>query len=244
MPKLCVNVDHVATVRQARMIDRPDPVEAALIAEKAGAAGITVHLREDRRHIQDHDVKRLKKAIATRLNFEMATTDEMVAIGHRLRPHQVMFVPEKRREITTEGGLDVTKKQKRLGGIIEGFQKKKIKVSLFIDPVIEQIDAAQNLGADIVEFNTGAYSEAKTKRDFNARLKKIERAVSHAQNFDFLVNAGHGLTTENVGPIAAIPAIEELHIGHGIVCRAVMVGFHQAVKEILAAIKKGEKAGR
>ena len=239
MPKLCVNVDHVATLRQARMIDRPDPVEAALIAEKAGAVGITVHLREDRRHIQDHDVKRLKKVISTRLNFEMAPVDQIIPIAHKIKPYQVMFVPERRQEITTEGGLDVTRGRKRLKRIIEDFQHRHIKVSLFIDPEPEQIKASADLGPDIIEFNTGAYSEAKTKRDFNARLKKIYAAVEYAETKSFLINAGHGLTTQNVGPIAAIPAIEELHIGHGIVCRAVIVGFHQAVKEILGAIKDG-----
>ena len=244
MPKLCVNVDHVATLRQARMIERPDPVEAALIAEKAGAVGITVHLREDRRHIQDHDVKRLKKAIATRLNFEMAPTPEIIEIAHKIKPYQVMFVPERRQEITTEGGLDVTRGQRKLKGVIEDFHRRHIKVSLFIDPEQEQINAAANLGADIIEFNTGAYSEARTKRDASARLKKIRDAVHHAGAKSFSINAGHGLNTENVGPIAAIPEISELHIGHGIVCRAVIVGFEKAVGEILAAIKKGEQKGR
>ena len=244
MPKLCVNVDHVATIRQARMIDRPDPVEAALIAEKAGAVGITVHLREDRRHIQDHDLNRLKKAITTRLNFEMAPTPEIIKIAHKIKPYQVMFVPERRQEITTEGGLDVTRGGRRLKKVIADFKKRGIKVSLFIDPEQEQIDAASDLNADIIEFNTGAYSEAKTKRDLNARLKKIRNAVLHAGAKKFSINAGHGLNKENVGPIAAIPEISELHIGHGIVCRAVIVGFDKAVKEILIAIKKGEQSGR
>lgn len=241
-PRLCVNVDHVATIRQARRIDTPDPVEAALIAEKAGAHGITVHLREDRRHIQDHDVKRLKGAITTRLNFEMAPTPEIIEIAHRLTPFQVMFVPEKRQEITTEGGLDVTKGQRKLKRIIEDFQRRDIKVSLFIDPEKEQIEGAALVGADIVEFNTGAYSEAKTKRDKAAQLKKIERAVVYAEAGDFSINAGHGLNVQNVGAIAAIPEIKELHIGHGIVGRAVMIGFSAAVKEMIDAIRQGAKS--
>jgi len=236
MAKLCVNVDHVATVRQARRIDYPDPLEAAIEAETAGACGITIHLREDRRHIQDRDVSRIKKAISTKLNLEMATADEIIDIALKTRPWQVTFVPERRQEITTEGGLDVTRRQKRMRSVIERFRKRRILVSLFIDPAPEQIRAAVSLGADAVEINTGQYSEAKTKKSLASELKKIKKAAALAEKLDITTHAGHGLNLKNVGPIAAIPNIEELNIGHSIVARALVVGMRGAVAEMMKAM--------
>jgi len=238
MAQLCVNVDHVATVRQARMISSPDPLEAALIAETAGCAGITVHLREDRRHIQDHDVKRIRKSIKTRLNLEMATAKDIVEFAMKTRPDQVSFVPERRMEVTTEGGLDVTVRQKRLKGITERFARKGIIVSLFIDPDPDQVRAAVDVGADAVEFNTGQYSLARTRRKLASELRKIGKAASFSATLGVAAHAGHGLNVENVGPIASIEVINELNIGHSIVGRALMVGFHAAVAEMIMAIDK------
>lgn len=244
MAKLCVNVDHVATVRQARMAGYPDPLEAALEAERAGARGITVHLREDRRHIQDKDVFRIKKAISTKLNLEMAAAKEIIEIALKVKPWQVTFVPERRQEITTEGGLDVTRRQMRLKEAISGFKAKKVKISLFIDPDAEMVRASVDLGADAVELNTGQYSEAKTKRDRAAELKKIEKAAALCADLGAVVHAGHGLNLGNVGPVAAIPMIEELNIGHSIVARAVMVGMRGAVKEMTRAMAAAEARAR
>lgn len=238
LAKLCVNVDHVATVRQARMIDMPDPLEAALLAEKARACGITIHLREDRRHIQDKDVYRIRKSISTKLNLEMAAAEEIIRIAHKVRPFQVTFVPERRKEITTEGGLDVTVRQRKLGKVIEGFKQKGVVVSLFIDPSPAQIRAAVDLGADAVELNTGQYSEVRTKRKQVSALQRIINAAELCESFSMTTHAGHGLNLSNVGPIAAIEYIEELNIGHSIVARAIMVGMRQAVLEMVKAIKK------
>lgn len=243
MAKLCVNVDHVATVRQARMIDAPDPLEAAMIAEAAGAVGITVHLREDRRHIQDNDVARLRKAVKTKLNLEMATAPEIVEFALKTRPDQVTFVPERRREVTTEGGLDVTVRQRRLKKIIDRFRDKKIVVSLFIDPDADQIDAALALGAGAVELNTGQYSEARTKRAARSEMAKIKRAAARCAGHGLVTHAGHGLNLANVGPVAAIETVDELNIGHSIVGRAVMVGFAEAVKEMARAMKGAARGG-
>lgn len=237
MAKLCVNVDHVATIRQARMIDYPDPLEAALIAERAGCVGITIHLREDRRHIQDHDVRRIRKAISTKLNLEMATSPEIVTFALKTKPDQVSFVPERRQEITTEGGLDVTVRQRKLRNSIASFQAKKIIVSLFIDPNLEQVRAAAGLGADAIELNTGQYSEAKTKRALASELRTIEKAAALAEKLAIVTHAGHGLNVANVGPVAAIGIIDELNIGHSIVARAIMIGFRAAVTEMIAAIR-------
>lgn len=238
MADLCVNVDHVATVRQARGTVMPDPLEAALLAEKAGAVGITIHLREDRRHIQDADVHRIKRGISTKLNLEMAVSEEIIGIALAVKPYQVSLVPERRRELTTEGGLDVTRGQARLKKAIERFHAKKIVVSLFIDPEEAQALAALDLGADAVEFNTGAYSEAKTKRDASAEIKRIVKACALTEKIGLVTHAGHGLNTSNVGPVAAIPNVAELNIGHSIVARSIMVGFVPAVKEMIEAIGK------
>jgi pyridoxine 5-phosphate synthase len=241
MAKLCVNVDHVATVRRARMIDYPDPLEAALLAEAAGCAGITIHLREDRRHIQDHDVARMKKRIATKLNLEMAIAPEIVDIAIKTRPWQVTIVPERRREVTTEGGLRLDGPQRRLALAIKRFREKNILVSLFIDPVEEFTQAAADLGAHAVEFNTGEYCEAGSKREAMADLKKIERSRALAAGLGLTVHAGHGLNLGNVRPVAAMGGIEELNIGHSIVARAVMVGFSAATLEMIEAIEEAGK---
>lgn len=238
MADLCVNVDHVATVRQARKTIMPDPFEAALLAEKAGAVGVTIHLREDRRHIQDADVYRIKRGISTKLNLEMAASPEIIGIALAVKPFQVTLVPERRRELTTEGGLDVKRAKAKLAGVIEKFHSKKILVSLFIDPEEDQSRASADIGADAVEFNTGAYSEAKTKRAVQSEIKRLVKASALTGKMGLVTHAGHGLTVANVAPVAAIPNVEELNIGHSIVSRSIMVGMESAVKEMIEAIRK------
>jgi len=238
MTRLFVNVDHVATIREARKTVEPDPLIAAQIAEDAGADGITVHLREDRRHIQDHDVERIRLAIKTRLNLEMAPVEEMVGIALQIRPYQVSLVPEKRQEITTEGGLDVCSKMETLIQIKERLKTSGILFSLFVDPDPRQIEAAERVGADSVEINTGGYSELKIEEDIEEALVKIIRCANQAVGLGLRVFAGHGLTNDNVQAIAAIPDIEELNIGHHIVARAVFCGMEKAVKEMIHSIKK------
>jgi pyridoxine 5-phosphate synthase len=241
MIRLFVNVDHVATIRQARRGTEPDPLDAALLAESAGADGITVHLREDRRHIQDHDVERLRNSIRTPLNFEMAAVEEMVQIAIRLCPHQVSLVPEKRQEITTEGGLDVRGQAAHLQRLGERFKPLGIRFSLFVDAEREQIDAAHQVGADSVEINTGKYTEECSAQGAERQLTKIRQAAAHSASLGLRVFAGHGLTSHNVIAIAGLPQIEELNIGHHIVSRSVLVGFEEAVREMMAAIRRGEK---
>lgn len=238
MTRLFVNVDHVATIREARKTVEPDPLIAAQIAEDAGADGITVHLREDRRHIQDHDVERIRLAIKTRLNLEMAPVEEMVGIALQIRPYQVSLVPEKRQEITTEGGLDVCSKMETLIQIKERLKTSGILFSLFVDPDPRQIEAAERVGADSVEINTGGYSELKIEEDIEEALVKIIQCANQAVGLGLRVFAGHGLTNDNVQAIAAIPDIEELNIGHHIVARAVFCGMEKAVKEMIHSIKK------
>ena len=238
MTRLFVNVDHVATIREARKTVEPDPLIAAQIAEDAGADGITVHLREDRRHIQDHDVERIRLAIKTRLNLEMAPVEEMVGIALQIRPYQVSLVPEKRQEITTEGGLDVCSKMETLIQIKERLTASGILFSLFVDPDPRQIEAAGRVGADSVEINTGGYSELKIEEDIEEALVKISQCANQAGGLGLRVFAGHGLTNDNVQAIAAIPEIEELNIGHHIVARAVFCGMEKAVKEMIHSIKK------
>lgn len=239
MARLYVNVDHVATVRQARQTVEPDPLAAALLAELAGADGITIHLREDRRHIQDRDVARIRKEIKTKLNLEMAPTDEMVRIALETSPDQVSLVPEKREEITTEGGLDICSREKRLKGLKDRFKLAGISFSLFIDPDIEQINAAHRVEADSIEINTGLYSELKDASEIERELSKIRNAASHAAERGLRVFAGHGLNNENVSAIAVIPEIEELNIGHNIVARAIYIGMENSVKEMIRSIKRG-----
>jgi len=237
--RLFVNVDHVATLREARKTVEPDPLEAARLAEKAGADGITVHLREDRRHIQDHDVFRLKEHIQTPLNLEMAAVEEMVQIALRLQPYQVSLVPEKRQEITTEGGLDVLSLQENIGNILNLMKKYNILFSLFIDPDLSQMDAALELGADSVEINTGLYSELEDSEAVQGELAKIQAAARHGREIGLRVFAGHGLNNRNVVAIAAIPEIEELNIGHNLVARSVYCGMEEAVREMKKSIEKG-----
>lgn len=238
MADLCVNVDHVATVRQARKSVMPDPFEAAVLSEKAGAVGITIHLREDRRHIQDADVYRIKSGISTKLNLEMAASPEIIGIAIAVKPFQVTLVPERRMELTTEGGLDVTRGKAKLAGVIEKFHAKKILVSLFIDPEEDQSRAAMDVGSDAVEFNTGAYSEAKTKRAVQSEIKRLAGACALTGKMGLVTHAGHGLTLANVAPVARIGNVVELNIGHSIVSRSIMVGMEQAVREMIEAIEK------
>ncbi|MFD2178692.1 pyridoxine 5'-phosphate synthase [Veronia pacifica] len=231
---LGVNIDHVATVRNARGTKYPDPVHAAEIAERSGADGITVHLREDRRHIVDRDVRLLKETIQTRMNLEMAVTDEMVAIALDVKPEFVCLVPEKREELTTEGGLDVVGQLDKVKAATEKLTDAGIKVSLFIDADREQIDAAKTCGAPYIELHTGHYADADTDEEMQAELKKISAAASYADDIGIKVNAGHGLTYHNVAPIAALPEIYELNIGHAIVGRALFDGLPKAVADMKA----------
>jgi pyridoxine 5-phosphate synthase len=228
---LGVNVDHVATLRQARGTDYPDPVEAALIAEKSGADSITLHLREDRRHIQDHDLERLRSSMRTHMNFEMAVTDEMIAIARNICPSDCCLVPEKREELTTEGGLDVAGQLGKVSAACAKLAEKDIRVSLFIDPDNEQLDAAKKAGAPVVELHTGSYADA-TGPEQEAEFQRVVSAAAYGNSIGLIVNAGHGLHYENVRRIAAIPEIVELNIGHAIVARAVFDGFSVAVGEM------------
>ncbi|MCK4533734.1 pyridoxine 5'-phosphate synthase [bacterium] len=236
MPKLGVNIDHIATIRQARLSIQPDPVAAAVIVELAGADGITVHLREDRRHIQDRDVFLLKETIKTRLNLEMAAVDEMVKIASKLKPESVCLVPEKRKELTTEGGLDVCVNKKHLRKVVSFLQKKGIMVSLFIDPDLKQIKAASEIKAQCVELHTGAYAEAKKEYTQKKELKRLQQAGDLVVKSGLRLNAGHGLDYKNVVPVAGMEGIEDLNIGHSIIARAVLVGLYQAVKEMKSLI--------
>jgi len=233
MTLLSVNIDHIATLRQARRGTYPDPVEGAGICERAGADGITAHLREDRRHIQDDDISRLATSVTTTFNLEMACTDEMLAIAERIRPHQVMFVPERRQEITTEGGLDVAKDPERVRDGLARMRQAGIPTSLFISPDRETVDRSRALGPTAIELHTGPYVHAA---DTSATLAALRDAASHAASIGLEVHAGHGLTAWNVGPVAAIPEVEELHIGHSVVSRAVFVGLAEAVREPRAAM--------
>lgn len=228
---LGVNVDHVATLRQARRTSYPDPLFAALIAEQAGADSITIHLREDRRHIQDDDVRRCKASLQTRLNFEMAATQEMVNLALEIRPSDCCLVPEKRTEITTEGGLDVVGQEAHLRSICARLSQAGIRVSLFIDPDTAQLDAARRLNVPVVELHTGAYAEA-SGADQARELERIAAAAAHAHSIGLVVHAGHGLNYHNVQPVAALPQIVELNIGHAIVARAVIDGMRTAVAEM------------
>jgi pyridoxine 5-phosphate synthase len=237
--KLGVNIDHVATVRQARGVAEPDPVTAAALAELAGADGITVHLREDRRHIQDRDVELLRRTVGTRLNLEMAATDEMVGIALKLLPDCVTLVPEKREELTTEGGLDVIRYRSSLKDPVELLRQGGITVSLFVDPDLEQIKAARRLGADTIEIHTGAYCEARDPGSRRIELDKIDNAVRAGRKLGLGVNAGHGLNYQNVRAVVALGGIEEFNIGHSIVSRAVLVGMERAVREMAALVRGG-----
>jgi pyridoxine 5-phosphate synthase len=227
--RLYVNIDHVATVRQARRTDEPDPFEAAALCEAAGADGITVHLREDRRHIQDLDVERLAPSVKV-LNLELATSPDILELACRLRPHQATIVPERREEVTTEGGLDLRRPNARLRDAIRRLDQAGIRVSLFIDPDLSALDAAKDLGVPAIELHTGRY--AHTWRTNGAALAELQKAARHGADMGLAVHAGHGLTYLNVVPVAQLQEIEELNVGHSIVSRAVMVGMREAVREM------------
>jgi pyridoxine 5-phosphate synthase len=238
MARLGVNIDHVATLRQARRAKEPDPVQAAVLAELAGAHGITVHLRSDRRHIQDRDVEILRQVVKTRLNIELAGTQEMVRIALTVKPQQVTLVPERREELTTEGGLDAVLNSVQLKPIVKTLREGGIAVSLFIDPDFEQVKEAHKLDAEAIEINTAAYSEARGQKAQEAALRKVLDAARLGRKLGLEVHAGHGLTYDNVGAIAALSELSELNIGHNLVARAVLVGMTQAVREMLEAIRR------
>ncbi len=250
--RLYVNIDHVATIREARKTDEPDPVQAAAAAERAGADGITVHLREDRRHIQDADVTALARSVRTVLNLELGAHDEIVRVAARVKPFQATLVPEKRQEITTEGGLALRKGDRRLAGAIARLKDAGIRVSLFIDPSLKTIDIAQQLGVPAIEIHTGTYANASkmtaskktaSKEDASREkrreqaLNELRKAAAHAKTIGLAVHAGHGLTYQNVQPVAVIPEIEELNIGQSIVSNAVFWGLEEAVRRMVALVK-------
>jgi len=251
MPRLSVNIDHVATIREARGTVEPDPLEAGLIVQKCGADGVTVHLRHDRRHIQDKDVWNLRKNLKIKLNLEMAATKEMLNFATKVKPDLVTLVPEKKKELTTEGGLDVASRKNALVLFIKKLKKKGITVSIFVNPDEGQIGAAKEVGADFVEIHTGVYAEKfleklcdkshRYKMDIRREIGRIKKAVRFAKKLGLRVNAGHGLTCENVAPIAKISGIEEMSIGHSLISRAIFVGLGQAVKEIMQRVRVGVK---
>lgn len=237
MVRLGVNIDHVATVRQARGGHEPDPIAAAVLVDLAGADGIVCHLREDRRHIQDRDLRILRQIVKTHLNLEMAATDEMVKIAMEVLPDMATLVPEKREELTTEGGLDVVSNVERLEEVITNLHTHNIVVSLFIDAEIHQIKASSRVGADYIELHTGEYANAEDLNTMNEELEKLQNMAAAAAKLGLGVSAGHGLNYQNVIPVAHIPQVEELNIGHSIVSRAVLVGMERAVREMLALIR-------
>lgn len=238
---LGVNIDHIATVRNARGTNYPDPVQAAFVAEQAGAEGITVHLREDRRHITDRDVELLRQTIQTRMNLEMAVTDEMVDIACRIKPAFCCLVPEKRQEVTTEGGLDVAGQKEKIARAVKRLTEAGINVSLFIDPDHTQIDAADDVGAPFIEIHTGAYADAETSQEEDKEFIRIKDAVAYAAGKGLKVNAGHGLNYHNVQRVAALPAIYELNIGHAIIGRAVFSGLAAAVADMKTLLREARR---
>lgn len=243
MAELCVNVDHVATLRQARRGLEPDPVAAALQAEMAGAVGITVHLREDRRHIQERDLRLLRQLVRGKLNLEMAAVEEMKAIALEVRPEQVTLVPERREEVTTEGGLDARGLKGALERFLPALQGAGLLLSLFIDPDEAQVRAAKELGVDFVEINTARYTRARRAADLDREFAEVEKAVQWAKAAGLGVHAGHGLNYFNTGRVAALPRISELNIGHSIVCRAVFVGMERAVREMVEILRRATPGG-
>lgn len=238
---LGVNIDHVATLRQARLTRYPDPVEAVFAAENGGADGITIHLREDRRHIQERDVELIKSVTQTRMNLEMAVTESMLAYAEKIRPEHICLVPEKREELTTEGGLDVVSHESAVHDAVRRLKRAGMEVSLFIDPEISQIEAALRSDAPVIEIHTGAYADAKNAGDRAKELRRIVKAARFAHQAGLIVNAGHGLNYQNVQPIASIPEINELNIGHGIVARAVFTGLVEAVREMKRLMTEARK---
>ncbi|MBI3194858.1 MAG: pyridoxine 5'-phosphate synthase [Ignavibacteriae bacterium] len=236
--RLAINIDHVATLRNARGGKFPEPIQAALICERAGAVGIVCHLREDRRHIRDEDVFRLRQEITTKLDLEMAVTPEIISIAKRVKPELATLVPEKRKELTTEGGLDVIRNSQQLKKAIAQLHDSGIAVSLFVDPVREQIEESKIIGADMIEIHTGEYADARTSSARKKYLQEIQIIATFARKLDLAVNAGHGLDYTNIKPIATIGEIEEVSIGHAIIARAVFVGLERAVSEMVDLIKK------
>ncbi len=235
--RLSINIDHIATLRNARGEHRPDPLDAARIVVRAGADGIVCHLREDRRHIRDRDVELLRKNIATKLDLEMAATPEIIGIALRLKPDLVTLVPEKRRELTTEGGLDVLRLRRSLAKAIEQFHGRGIPVSLFVDPQREQIEASREAGSDMIELHTGDYAIARTDRLRQKHLRGLQAMAAFGRSIGMGVNAGHGLSYTNVVPIAGIPDIDEVSIGHAVIAHAVFVGLEDAVREMVQLVK-------
>jgi pyridoxine 5-phosphate synthase len=237
--RLGVNIDHVATVRQARRASEPDPVHAAVLAELGGAGGITVHLRADRRHIQDRDLEVLRQVVKTRLNLEMAATQEMVRIALTVKPDQATLVPERREELTTEGGLDAVLNSVQLRPVVKTLQEGSVEVSLFVDPDLEQVKEAHKLDAQAIELNTASYADARDARAREAALRRVVDAARLGRRLGLAVHAGHGLTYQNVAAIAAQSEIAELNIGHSIVSRAILVGMERAVREMVEAMRGG-----
>ncbi len=235
--RLCINIDHIATLRNARGGMEPDPIAAAALCERAGADGIVVHLREDRRHIKDRDVRTLRKTVTTKLDLEMGASDEIVGIAISVAPDLVTLVPEKRQELTTEGGLDVLAQKESLRTVIKKFHDHGIPVSLFVDPVVAQIEISKEIGADMVELHTGEYAEAKSEAEAKRLVRQIHSAAELGKQIGLEVNAGHGLNYVNVVPVSSIPFIDEMSIGHAVIARAAFVGLEQAVKEMLALVK-------
>jgi len=234
--QLAINIDHIATIRNARGGTQPDPVEAARICEQAGAVGIVCHLREDRRHIRDDDVRRLRKSIQTKLDLEMAATDEIIQIALDVKPDLVTLVPEKRQELTTEGGLDVVSLKTRLADVIKSFHKEKIAVSLFVDPEQPQIETSKAIDADMVELHTGEYANARSESEVRTQLGRIQTMAKLGKSLGLMVNGGHGLDYQNVSSVASIREIHELSIGHAVITRAVFVGLETAVKEMMRLV--------
>ena len=235
--KLGVNIDHVATVRQARRGEEPNPIEALILAEQAGCDSIVAHLREDRRHINDADIALIRKTVKTKFNMEMSLADEIVKISLEVKPDEITLVPEKRKEITTEGGLDVIKYQDKLKRVIPEFKSKGISVSLFIDPDFKQIEASRDAGCDFIEIHTGRYANAFGRGDYKQQLQLIKESVNFAQSLGLGVNAGHGLNYDNVFEIVKIQGIETLNIGHSIISKAIFTGISKAVREMLEIIR-------
>ena len=235
--RLAVNIDHIATIREARKTDEPDPVAAAVLCELAGAQGITVHLRGDRRHMQDRDVEILRRTVATHLNIEMAATSEMVRIAQTIKPHRVTLVPERKDEVTTEGGLDVVLHAGNVEKVVRQLLDARIDVSIFVDPDIDQIRQCHKIGAPRVELNTGKYADAWKSGSWSPELDKVATAARAAKKIGLTVFAGHGLTYRNIDGIASIPEIEELNIGHAIIARASLVGLQAAVSEMIALMR-------
>ena len=238
MARICINIDHIATLRNARGSIEPDPIHAATVCESVGVDGIVVHLREDRRHIKDDDVRRLRESVRSKLDLEMGASEEIIGIALSVKPDLVTLVPEKRQELTTEGGLDVLSQRERLTDVIRRFHDRGIAVSLFVDPVAAQIETSKAIGADMVELHTGEYAEAVHPADVHRTLSAVRTAAHFAHSLGLGVNAGHGLNYTNVTPIADIMEIEEMSIGHAIIARALFAGLETAVKEMSLLVRR------